>query len=135
MALGLKIATPTLCAAMTQHLKYVNWALVVAIALIVAYPLTEAFGQERRPCVNKGSPVGCVPFTRSPQPRSAVSPDVDDPGLVPVSQWPISRAQREQDKTASNVPAWEPMKNPAQATVTVTTPDNSAVEEVEVQPE
>jgi hypothetical protein len=115
---------------MTQHFKYLNVAFAIAIAVFAVVTVSHAHAQEeRRPCANQGSPEGCVPVTRGMPERSATSPNVDDPGVVPVSQWPISRAQREKNRSTSNVPAWEPMKNPAEGTVTVTTPDSAATDE------
>jgi hypothetical protein len=67
--------------------------VIAAFVLAAAGPVREAMSQDldRKPCVNRASPAGCMPMTRAPRSGPDITTNPDAPGIVPVNDWPATK--------------------------------------------
>jgi len=97
-----------------------SFAITVPIIIILMWS-SAAGAQERRPCLYRNVPAGCVPAMGLPKPTLGVAIDPDLPGLVPVSELPLVKARTTPDES-------QPPPDSRSGTVTVepVTPDEQS---------
>jgi hypothetical protein len=91
---------------------FTQTVLLSALPLLagLAGSLDGAWAQEdRRPCLYRNVPAGCIPTRGLPKPMMGPVMDPDTPGVVPVSELPIVKGPQE----------WQPPDDFNKGTVTV----------------